>query len=46
MIRDFKPSLSENTSSKNLHYTDTSQRTRPTNQINLIFSLLTLNKSD
>ena len=32
MIRDFKPSLFENTPSKNLHHTETSQRTPPTNQ--------------
>ena len=32
MIRDFKLSLFENTPSKNLHHTETSQRTPPTNQ--------------
>ena len=32
MIRDFKPNLFENTPRKNLHHTETSQRTRPTNQ--------------
>ena len=32
MIRDFNPSLFENTSSKILHHTETSQRSHPTNQ--------------
>ena len=32
MIRNFKVRLFENTQSKNLHQTETSQRTRSTNQ--------------
>ena len=32
MTRDFKPNLFKNIPSKNLHHTENSQRTCPTNQ--------------